>query len=283
MSITTVQAPSSKGNNVFFSTGSKTNADKLKTGLDALNLGQFAPKKNSKLVALHQALKGVCGRKDRLIRPLKGEPGYAVVREEKGEDGKSLSHTVEFDALMPTDSHCPVFRDPDGEYFSPFEDNAITQRFQIECERVQASAISKSLVQIIDYMHGISLRPRGGVYWVPQGAVDRFENVAQCFHESCEGKLNKVYFQTTVHDDKLRDSVIMGLTDSIETETRQMLEVLSQPDVGKRAKKTKMDRCGKLLKRISGYEKMFQVSLQELQKHVSHVEAQAMMTAFGGN
>jgi len=283
MSINQVQAPSSRGNNVFFSTGSKTNADKLKNSLAALGLEQYAPKQNSKLVATHQALKSVCGRKDRLIRPLKGEPGYAVVREEKGEDGKSLSHTVEFDALMPAGSDFPVFRNPDGEYFSPVEDGAITHRFQIECERVQASAVSKSLVQIIDYMHGISLRPRGGVYWIPQGAVAKFEKVAECFQNSCEGNLNKVYFQTTVHDDKLRDSVIMGLTESIENETRQMLEALSQPDVGKRAKKTKMDRCGKLLKRISGYEKMFQVSLQELQKHVADVEAEAMMTAFGNN
>jgi len=278
-----IEAPSSKGKNVFFSTGSKTNADKLQKGLEALGFGKSAPKKNSKLIALHQALKGVCGSKSRLIRPLKGEPGYAVVREQKGSDGKSLSHTIEFDALMPTDSEYPFFRDSAGNLFSPPEENAIVQRFQIEKERVQASAISKSLVKIIDDLHGISLRPSGGIYWVPQGAVAHMEKVADCFRDACEGNLNKIYFQTTVFDDDLRESVIVGLTQSIETEVRQMLEVLNNPDIGKRAKNTKRDRCGKLLKRITGYERMFRVSLQELQKQVSEVEAEAMLDAFGGN
>ena len=275
-----VAAPSSKGKNVFFTSGSKTNADKLEEGLTALDLASFAPKQNSKLVALHQALKSVCGSKHRLVRPLIGERGYAIVKETKDGSGQSLSHGVDFDALMPHDSDFPVFRDSTGNYFQPDEGDRIIHRFQVEKERVQAAAISKALVNIIDKFHGTSLRPSGGIYWLPQGAIETFDKVAKCFQDACEDGTNKIYFQTTVLDDDLTESVIAGLTQSVEMEVNQMTADLRDNNPGKRAKKTKAERCNRLLARIAGYEKMFSVSLKELQAQVSTVEGQAMMATF---
>lgn len=270
-----------KGKNVFFTLGSKTNTEKLKESLDQLGLGSFAPDNNTKKSALKQALYSVCANRRRLIRPLPGERGYAIVSEKRDEDGVSLEHTVDFDALLPNGSDVPVYRDPDtGQPCNPSEEDKILHRFQIELGRLPSPKVSLALVRILDHMHAISLRPTGGIYWLPQGAVTKFQEVAKAFEEASEDNSNIMYFQTTAMDDDLRHTVIESLKRSIGGEVSAMEEEVMSGDLGKRAIKTKQERCDKLRARVLGYQKMFDVTLKELEEHLDTVESATAVNAF---
>ena len=270
-----------KGKNVFFTLGSKTDAEKLKESLDQLGLGGFAPDNNTRLSALKQALHGVCANRRRLVRPLPGESGYAVVSESRDENGVSLDHSVDFDALLPSGSGDPVYRNPEtGLPCNPPEEVRILHRYQIELKRLPSNKVSIALVRVLDHMHAVSLRPTGGIYWLPQGAVSKFQEAAKAFEEASEDSSNIIYFQTTAMDDDLRRTVVDSLKRSISNEVSTMEEDVMTGDLGKRAIKTKKERCAKLRARVIGYQKMFSVTLKELEDHLDTVESAEAMNAF---
>ena len=49
---------------------------------------------------------------------------------------------------------------------------------------------------------------------------------------------------------------------------------------GKRAAKTKQERCARLRKRVRGYEKMFAVTLQGLAENLATVESALVIATF---
>ena len=233
----------------------------------------FAPDKNTNKASLKIALTSVCANRRRLVRPLVGERGYAVVTEKKDSNGVSLGHSVDFDALLPDGKTEPVFRNPaDGSIFNPPEENAILHRYQIEQQRCSSHKLGIAMVKMVDRLHGVSLRPTGGFYWIPEPAIPRWNLLAQSIQDSSPDKSNVVYSVRTAMDDQLRSAVISGLTHSIETEIKAMQESLETDDLGKRALKTKSSRCGRLRQRVVGYQKMFSVALTQLEDQLDEVE-----------
>tara|TARA_R100001129_G_scaffold56172_2_gene38664 strand:+ start:605 stop:1459 length:855 start_codon:yes stop_codon:yes gene_type:complete len=263
-----------RGQVVFWTLSNKTDAEYLKNELELQNMGGFAPDKNTNKSSLKIALTAVCANRRRLVRSLVGERGYAVVSEHKDSTGVSLGHTVDFDALLPDGAGSPVFRRPDtGEIFNPPEENAILHRYQIEQQRCSSHKLGIAMVKMVDRLHGVSLRPTGGFYWIPEPAVPRWNALAKAIQDSSPDGSNVVYALKTAMDDELRRTVIDGLTHSLESEVGTMEEDVMSMELGKRALKTKKERCARLRQRVEGYRKMFSVALSDLDHHLDRVES----------
>ena len=271
------------GANVFWTLGEDTDADFLEEQLSALKLsfGKLAPKKNSDKAALHIATKRVCANRRRLVRPLpSGIHGYAVVNEDQDDNGKSLDHSVDFDVLfLQGGDNTPVFQDPQtGELIFPQEANAILGRYATERQRCNSHKVGIMLAKIVDRLHGVSLRPTGGYYWIPEQKVPLMESVAQIVRKSSPSGRNTVYFMRTVLDESGKVAVIDGLVRQLTSELESIEAQVEEVDedgkraMKKRGLKTKQERCERLHNRVRGYEKMFQTKLDSLRETVERVE-----------
>ncbi len=270
-----------RGKVVYWTLGNKTDADVLKTKFDNQNLGSFAPDKNTNKSSLKIALTSVCANRRRLVRPLVGERGYAVVTEKKDSSGVSLGHTVDFDALLPDGVDVPVFRNAEtGAIINPPEENAILHRYQIEQDRCSSHKLGIAMVKLVDRLHGVSLRPTGGFYWLPEPALPRQNAIAAAIQSSSPDGSNIIYSLKTAMDDDLRNAVIGGLTHTLETELNTVEEEVMSGDLGKRALKTKKERCARLRQRVVGYQKMFSVALTELEDKLDRAESAVSVCSF---
>jgi len=271
------------GANVFWTLGEDTDADLLEKQLSALrtSFGALAPKKNSDKAALHIATKKVCANRRRLVRPLpSGIHGYSVVNEEPDDNGKSLDHSVDFNVLfLQGGDNTPVFQDPQtGEIIFPKEANEVLAKYAVERQRCNSHKVGIMLARIVDRLHGVSLRPTGGYYWLPEPKIKLMEAVAQIIRDASPGGRNTIYFMRTVLDENGKVAVIDGLvrqlTSELESIEAQVEEVNEEGKraMKKRGLKTKQERCERLHNRVRGYEKMFQTKLDSLRETVERVE-----------
>tara|TARA_R100000008_G_scaffold28095_1_gene15574 strand:+ start:3879 stop:4736 length:858 start_codon:yes stop_codon:yes gene_type:complete len=273
-----------RGKVVYWTLGNKTDAVALKAEFESQGLLRFAPDKNSNTASLKIALQKVCGSRRRLVRPLPpGERGYAVVTETKDAQGKSLDHSVDFDAVLPDGAQQPIFRDPaTGEVINPAEETKILHQYFLELDRCSSHKLGISIVRLVDHFHGISLRPTGGLYWLPEQALSRWDAAAKAI-EGCSGdSSNIIYSLRTAVDDRTKQAIISGLSRELNKELAAMEESIMSDDLGKKALETKQARCEKLRKRVTGYQKMFKVGLQSLDESLERVESAVSITLFQG-
>ena len=279
---------SGAGLHIYWTHGSRTDATKLKNYLKDLGLERFAPDKNTPQAALKIALDRVCGAKRRLIRPLPaGVRGYAVVNEKKDENGNSLEHSVSFDIVLSDEKLWPVFQDPEtGAVINPLEESQILHQFQLELDRCSSHKLGIAVARILDHLHGISLRKTGGVYYLPEAMVSKFDEVAKSIQDSAPDGSNVIYGVGLRMDDRLRKSVVHGLCRELENEVGSIeRDVMTQDEEGnykmkKRGLKTKEERCEKLRSRIEVYQKIFQTSLTELSDSLEKAESAVALVAF---
>ena len=287
------------GTNVFYTLGSKTNAPELRRALNEIEIkrggkeiklgDRFIPEKNTKKAALKQALVSVCSNRRRLVRPLpKGQRGYAVVTENKDENGKSLDHVVDFNVVLNVEDGKmgePEFLNakmdgPALEGDCP-DMNLILHRYQIELDRLPHHKISVAIVKILDFFHATSLKPTGGLYWLPKDTV--FRKVAKAIEDASEDDSNQVFFQRTAKDEDLNRTVISNLRRTITTEAEAILSealVRGEGEMEKRAIATKEARWLALRKRIAGYQKLFGVVLSDLQDDMEKTETALVAATF---
>ena len=269
-----------RGTVVYWTLGNKTDADYLKQEFEKIGMAGLAPDKNTDKSSLKIALLSVCANRRRLVRPLVGERGYAIVTESKDVVGKSLDHNVDFDVLLPDSSSTPIFRDSQtGAIFNPAEENSILHRYQIEQDRCASHKLGISITRVIDQLHGTSLRPTGGFYWIPQGALSRWNLAAKAIQESASDGSNIIYSLKTAMDDDMKRAVIDGLSRELSTEIETMETDVMSGDLGKRALKTKQERCERLRSRVKGYKGMFSVALVDLEQSLERVESAVAMSA----
>jgi hypothetical protein len=221
-------------------------------------LAKHAPKPNSPKSALHAALMGMYGRSGHLVRTLKGKRGYAVVREEKNpESGATLRHTTLFEAtLKAADSLLPDWEE--------IEENALPDalRAKIQTEFIRQQSIcphhtlARSVVRIVDALHGVCLRPTGGFYWLPEGAIDPWNAVADAIEKSGSG--NRIYGFRTAFDEEAASTVLDALTRTVSDEAKRMGNEIEDDDLdlGEKALTTKLQRAKTLRRRLTGYRKM---------------------------
>ena len=270
-----------RGKVAYWTLGNKTDAEALRKELELLNLSKFAPDNNTNKASLKIALERICSNRRRLVRPRPaGERGYAIVTETKDQNGKSLDHSVDFDVLLPDGMDTPVFRDPtSGDIINPLEEPQILHRYQIEQDRCSSHKLGIALVRIVDHFHGVSLRPTGGLYWIPEGILSRWDAVGAAVERCSSDSSNIVYCLKTAMDDEMKRAVIDGLSRELNNEIQTMEESVMSDDLGKRALRTKKERCERLRKRVSGYQKMFKVTLDSLDESLERVESAVAISA----
>jgi hypothetical protein len=222
-------------------------------------------------VALGRAVRELAGRR-RVVRPL-GERGQWVIKDESvTADGNDVTHTrvctVKFEsgsaAIDPGDV------DTDTYYAVAAQIRAGFRQARIE---LAPEDISGWLIDLAHDNSAVSLRDRGGIYFVPRTSVDFWRKAVKAI-ESVGG--HRIFQIPALKNSEAIDAILDAVT--VETTAAAEAieaELLAEGDValGARALKNRAEACGSLLSKVEAYEALLGVKLPALVSKIEDLRA----------
>jgi len=256
---------------VFWTASECTNRDKLRIGLQAIQLAQFVPDPRPPASVLKDALEETLGGARILVRPLADRDGFTVIKEERGQNANYYATELIARVRNP---NVPTIE------YDPYDARAIrvNESFQRHSSTIPATQLSACLVKIVDALGGTRLRPTGAVYWIPQHKLDEWSLVAQAVESASEGKPSAVYLLRHRLDSEairaIRDAVIC----EVQAATTRMADEIAIGDLGSRALETRKVLAQELREKVLLYEDLLSVGLTELHRAIDQAD-QAAATA----
>lgn len=243
-----------------------TDRESLSDGLDGLDMGHLLPNKRTPESALFHALKAFTPsgkRSDFIVEPLKsrGDNGYEVVEVKRGVS--SNDYTPAFSASI--DKASGVVRVIEGSWeYSDINGVNLQILYDKFRNTLSGSSVGACLVDVCQYLKGTSLRPSGGIYWLPEDVIDKWDEVSSVVFDasvSPDGD-SSVYRLRTVLDENAASAVIDAITAEVTTQSDEILDGIGE--LGERALRTREDRSRELKKKVEHYEQMLGESLDKL-------------------
>lgn len=215
--------------------------------------------------ALRRAMRSERDRKGdvkTLVRPLKKAASWMLVTESVGENKLNYSNEVKvfLDEVgrLRIDSPYPMY---------DLEDRVKTN-FDWAQESYTARRVSSWLRHRVFECSGVALRDNGGFYFIPHHGLARFRKYA-----AAAGALGKVYFMSTMQNDK---EALEAVLDSMTAEAKQVIDEmtaeLDKEALGKRAVRTRQDRCDDLRFKVQRYEELLGTKMATLQLAIKGLE-----------
>jgi hypothetical protein len=253
-------------------------ADALKdAGLDDL-----VPAEERPVTTLRRALSEVYAR-PYLVRPLKGGEGYAVVLERKGVAANRYTRADEqVVAKISNGPNGPVISYEPGHEPSPDEQRKVLDAFIKLADTLNAQRVALVLTDtILTRLNGVTLRNRGGFYWIPNASVPTWHTLAKCVKDSALrpdgvtfGKITTAQSADTV--ESLRVAIISEATKTVA----EINEAIGNEKVGARALETQHKTAGELRKKVERYERLLNVALTDVRKQLGDVRDAALAASY---
>jgi len=256
------------GITVFWSLTDGTSISKLRDGFDLIGRQDLLPDTQNVAQALRRAIQQNFPTRNKIIRPLKGGIGFAVVHEEETIDENNNRKLVHEEELRVVYSGCILSNPCDHPKM-----DAIEEAFRVERQQVTAAKLGGILVKACNGLSGIPLRPRGGFYWIPNSKADEWESIVNVIEQA--NPSNRVWRMKTTTDNETVDAVCDSLVIEVEKQLENLSESILTEDLGKRALKTKETNALELKALVSEYEQILGKTLTKLQEKAEEVHASA--------
>lgn len=251
---------------VYWSLSDGTNIHLLRQGLQDIGSAHLIPATRVDLQALQRSIREAFPGKHTLIRPLSGEPGYAVVHEHSGGTEMEYEEEVRF-FVVGKRVLCSEMNHPKEEF--------IQEEYQKQKNLVTANKLGGVLVKACHELKGIPLRNRGGLYWIPETNRSRWEEIVRVVEQS--NIRNTTHLLKTTTDRKTLDAVCDSLVYQVTQKLGDLETSLEEGELGKRALRTREREAQELDDLMQTYEKILGKTLTSLRDRASDVESAASM------
>jgi hypothetical protein len=247
---------------VFWTLAPWTLRDRLLAGLTTLGLQAFVPDPRPATACLKDALEEVLGGPRILVRPLARRDGFAVIQEQRGEQGNAYTQ----DLVARID-------DSNGQtkpVFTPSDDRAtkVQDAYTRQLGLLHLTQVSASLVKLVESLGGTRLRPSGAIYWVPGNRIDEWQRIAQEFEKAGHGRPSAVYLLRHRMDADSVRAVRDAVVAEVQAESAHIHAEVMAGDLGERALETRRTQAGELRQKVLLYEELLDVGLQGLHQAV---------------
>jgi hypothetical protein len=208
-----------------------------------------------------------------LIRPLKHKQrnGYTVVLEEKGDDENFYTRRV--NASVDEEGRVAIT--------AGYADVGELQHLTNHYHRVLPSAsVSDMLTEIIhNRFGGISLRSNGGLYFIPEEHVGKWQDVIMVVEaaavEPTANDLSVVPLE--MNEMTLRD-IKRSITREVESASERLRKDITENELGDQALLNRAVRASQLRDRIRQYESILGEALSVCHQHLD-IAVQAFSVA----
>jgi len=250
----------------YWSLTEGTNRESLRAGFEALNKSHLLPEVLEDSQALKRSMQKHFGGSNRvLIRPLDKLVGYEVVNED------ASGETMEYE----TECRMGIIA---GKIFSNPLDHrlvdSVNATYKFEKQLVSSAKLGGVLVRAVQELQGISLRPSGGFYWVPDSSREAWEDVSRVVSNAHDR--NRVWSIKTSTD----TNTVEAVCDSLVAQCEKKLEVLEgelvHGDLGKRALATRERNAQELDSLMKAYEGILGKTLTSLRERAADAESAAV-------
>ncbi len=262
---------------VFWSLSGYSSREKLVSGLADLGLSATVPTPQPP-ACLKNALEQVLGGPRVLVRPLSKRDGFTVVMEDRGEDSNDYRQTLTARILATNgngtaDGALPVLD------FQPEDERSgeVRALFARQLSLLSAAQVGGVLVDLVEELGGIRLRPSGGIYWLPGNKLDEWQRIAQMVEGAVVEGMTRVY----ILRHKLDADAVRAVQDAVIAEVgheaqRIEKEILAPDcDLGDRALQTRRDQAEALRQKVNLYEDILSVGLEGLHTALDRAEQAA--------
>lgn len=226
----------------------------------------FAPAEVGKAVALRRACMDMVRRRQ-LCRPLNDRGAYAIVRESvKGEE---ISHQVV----------CRVKLEMENLVFSDGCEEPtklqIRQGYELMLNHLQPEDVSVWLCSVVDKMEAVSLRPRGGIYFIPRHHMASWRALAGALKTTSGHQLFEVPAMAT---DEAVEAILASLTREADV-AASAFEAAIEESLGERALNNRVEGCKSLQQKVRTYEALLGTNLDTLRERLVVLEGQLAAAA----
>lgn len=212
-----VQHIAPSGGVVFWNAG-PTQRELLLERLRQIGLERFVPAERGDSNALRSALKDHCDTrsqrrrgKDKLVQSHKQQSkhGFEVVDVQRGEqfNDYSLDFAAKVEGGVVHVTHGDV------------DQSQLQELFTTHKSTITGASVGQSLVAILAHLGGTALRPSGGVYWLPETAIETWQSVVGAIQQAArETGGNSVYLLRTLLDESgiraVKDAIVAEVTEA---------------------------------------------------------------------
>lgn len=143
---------------------------------------------------------------------------------------------------------------------------AIHRGFHMRQTRVDGKKVGAALATVASYMKATTLRPRGGVYWLPSEAMPRWRHIAAGVGASAIAGRARIYVITTAMSKGTVTAVIDSVKRNVSNKLVALHKELAAPKLGNRGRQTKLKEIEKLSQTARYYSELFGTSLSDLEE-----------------
>lgn len=256
------------GATVFWGLGEWTDLARLGENLGAVGFGDCVPERRPQMAALRDALEAQMGGPCVLIRPLVKKDGFTVVKEERGVEENEYSNLMRVRLEKLADDSTKLL-------FAPWDHRAqaITESYNKHLGLLRAGQVATALVKIITRLRATTLRPTGGLYWVPDESLAAWRDVALAVEQSAaEGKRHSVYTMLNVMDAEavraVRDAVVAEIT----ADAARIYEEVFSGELGDKALANRKEQAELLREKCALYEELLGLGLSDVRAAIGRAE-----------
>jgi hypothetical protein len=209
----------------------------------------------------------------RLVRPLEGTHGLALVNEQA--TGEELLHAIELRATV----------DKVGNVRVTPADHVLAAELKAAYEKhlgeLSHEDISSWLCDLIHVVRATSLRESGGFYFVPPGESLAVWRKMVAVLTACSG--HQVFEMPAMRSDQAVAAVLAAVSREASAEAHAMEAELSSEELGRRALQTRERRCQTAMQKLAAYEGLLGSALDELKDRFEDLQQQIAAAALAAD
>lgn len=266
----------------YWTIGTSIRREDLDHELDSRGLSRFTPCPRTDDSALALALAQVFDGATYLVRPLdkRNTNGRLVVKEVRGAD-RNTYLTVARARVADGEVHVTVV---DADYL-PVPQSALDSDLQLAFLAHKAflapSAVGEMLVKLAAERGGLTLRPSGSVYWLPEAHLALWGDLAGAIERLDASGKTAIYLLRTAKDADALRAVRDAITAEIEREAGSLCDEISAGLLGQKALLHRQQVAMSLEKRVAQYEQILGQGLDSLSASCKQARRAAVTALMG--
>lgn len=209
-----------------------------------------------------------------LVRPLAHKGQWTLVEEHIVDDG-TLRHAQTCTAKLDALGRLRV--EPEGDL-----SNRIFDEYVRHLTVLTPQDISAWVIDQVERLGAVSLRDRGGVYFVPRSGLTEWNQIVAALRACSDHRFYQIPAMPT-------EDVVTAVLDAVREEAEQAAAAIeaevANGDLKSRALTTRADRCTAVAQKIATYEALLGTKMEDLRRRFDDLQASiavASLAAMGG-